>query len=403
MRIANRYNFFAAALILTVSSALASTAQAQSDGYITNSNMRGKMSFGTFQNGNIDNINLATGALNLKIPLVNRKGRGIDGSEDFVYSSKLWFLTPVYNQTTGNLTTLIWTVSHDPATTGAVFGGGGGGTLEWTINQYTCTYNVSRNVTEQYIETILSNFIYIGLDGAKFQFANSVVTRSPNVTGKTCNQPFPGSQVPPPPPPNAMNVPIGYSDSGTMMLNTSTAPYVVSLKDGRQTFTSPEDNGFDPVTYELIDTNGNVGSGPGDTLGRTALTDSSGNPVTFSVTGAGGATAATLFPTTGASGCIHQHTTGTGGPATLLLPNGQSYNFTYDPNFGEITNVTLPAGGYIKYVYQTIPAMDQNPFQIMLNANNTCYKGLLDSRRVTERHVTCPPSPQDRSYDIRTL
>ncbi len=38
----------------------------------------------------------------------------------------------------------------------------------------------------------------------------------------------------------------------------------------------------------------------------------------------------------------------------IVLPNGKSYTFTYDPHFGDITRIDLPTGGYIAYAYSVI-------------------------------------------------
>lgn len=351
----------------------AKASSAQTDGYETNSNLRGDMSFGTYYKSAIDNVNLATGTVNLKIPLIGRKGRGLDTGEDVFYSSKLWVLTPVYNTTTGNLVQMVWGPSPERTTYLQLEGTGDGGVLDWTQDQYTCTYTVGGQL-HRFFVTIRSNFQLVGTDGAKFQFPNVVVTETQNTSLGVCNQP--GG-----PPPNAISIPTGFSDTGTVELNTSGSTYVVSLKNGRQVLVASTSSGGG----ELIDTNGNNMNAT-DTVGRTSYTDSSGTTITYTLS-PGGAAPATQFPTT-ASGCILQNNKTLPEISSIQLPNGQSYTFTYDPNFGEITEVTLPTGGYIKYVYQTIAQIDQNPFVLVPNGVNQCYTGLLDSRRVSERHVS---------------
>ena len=39
----------------------------------------------------------------------------------------------------------------------------------------------------------------------------------------------------------------------------------------------------------------------------------------------------------------------------LKLPNGQSYSFAYDPQYGTLSKITYPSGGYIRYVYGLNP------------------------------------------------
>src|SRR5262249_15356958 len=68
---------------------------------------------------------------------------------------------------------------------------------------------------------------------------------------------------------------------------------------------------------------------------------------------------------------------------------GLSYTFSYDdpsnpghPNpYGEITKITLPTGGYIKYKWATIAARDPGPNDLFCAVN-------LDARVLVERRVS---------------
>jgi hypothetical protein len=51
---------------------------AQGTGYLTNSNNTGMPDYGSFLTSNIDSVNLASGGISLRIPLISRKGRGFD-------------------------------------------------------------------------------------------------------------------------------------------------------------------------------------------------------------------------------------------------------------------------------------------------------------------------------------
>src|ERR1019366_1480534 len=76
---------------------------------------------------------------------------------------------------------------------------------------------------------------------------------------------------------------------------------------------------------------------------------------------------------------------------TLTLPNGLNYTFSYDdPNnpgtqnpYGELTKITLPTGGYIKYKFATYAQFDPGPTDPL---DGTVYN--LDSRRVVQRIVS---------------
>src|SRR5215472_10477756 len=72
---------------------------AQNDGYLNNSNVRGLSAMNSFQIGDIDNINLANCALNLRIPVFQRKGRGgrLDRQYFFSYTSKIWSFFPIWD------------------------------------------------------------------------------------------------------------------------------------------------------------------------------------------------------------------------------------------------------------------------------------------------------------------
>jgi len=151
-----------------------------------------------------------------------------------------------------------------------------------------------------------------------------------------------------------------------------------------------------------MDTNGNFINSNGDTLKRsisltnnqTVLTvvDSNGNNETYTLQHSGDAPGSTQFPTTNCSGIpINQYSNnylGFGGSTTLVLPNGRTYVFTYDPTFNEVTKVTLPTGGYIRYQYTTLANWDKGPYY-----QYSCAMS-LDSRRISARFVSSDGNPQ---------
>lgn len=372
-----RFTWFVA-VVVACSFLFDGRVSAQTDGFVNNSNLRGVVPFGTYQFGDIDSVNLATGGLDLRIPLVSRKGRGMDTGLAFVYSSKRWILSPIYNPTKGVYDSLQWTLSTENQSPRVV--ATEGGLLDFTWKQYTCRYQVGTQL-QSFGVTILSNFVYVYPDGSKAQFPNRSVYKEVNRPLSICI-----SANGQPPSDDSVTT-LGYSDSGSMQLDTSSNPYVISFKDGRKqqvTLNAQHLSSGGPIT----DSNGNQFS-IGDTLGRTGFSDSNGNALTYSTTGGVNRIGpATTFPTTGGpriANCIYQYPAGgVSGPETLTLPNGQTYTLSFDTNFGEVTKIILPTGGYIKYVYGTLPGLDNGP-----DANfNTCSMGPYDSRRVVERHVS---------------
>jgi hypothetical protein len=103
-----------------------------------------------------------------------------------------------------------------------------------------------------------------------------------------------------------------------------------------------------------------------DSIGRAALTSSGfgGNPDT--ITAAGESSAYKVYWTT-ASAQFTDNTvnlipgegpncqTAMSSSATvvsqIVLPDGQSFNFSYDPTYGMLTKLTYPGGGYVRYVW----------------------------------------------------
>ncbi|HEY4839213.1 MAG TPA: hypothetical protein VIH72_11430, partial [Candidatus Acidoferrales bacterium] len=68
-------------------------ARAQYPGYVTNSDDTGFPSYGAFVSSSIDTVNLFNQNLMLHIPLLSRKGRGIDYNAFMMYQSKFWTVT----------------------------------------------------------------------------------------------------------------------------------------------------------------------------------------------------------------------------------------------------------------------------------------------------------------------
>ncbi len=185
---------------------------------------------------------------------------------------------------------------------------------------------------------------------------------------------------------------VGPSDNGSLLLETPRqGGWTVRFPDGsRQEFDS------DGFPLRRIDSNGNVLGDFADTLGRPftecgasnpcllSYRDSSGQLQTFQST----SELITITPDFSQAPCSGDPVIV---PASLQLSvvtaltmiNGLQYTFEYDPAGGELARINLPAGGYIRYQWQTLEDFDEPP------GNWACR---LPSRRVVERALSADGS-----------
>lgn len=69
----------------------------------------------------------------------------------------------------------------------------------------------------------------------------------------------------------------------------------------------------------------------------------------------------------------------------IVLPNGQTYAFTYDPTYGMLSKMTYPSGGYVRYVWGLNPLAEAALWsQTPASAWNCHY----DSPAITDRYVS---------------
>ncbi|MGC2530545.1 MAG: hypothetical protein WA639_22580 [Candidatus Acidiferrum sp.] len=363
-------------------------ALAQTDGYLTNSNTRGLEASNPFQVGDIDNINLANGALNLRIPVFQRKGRGgrLDRQYFFSYTSKIWSFFPIWDPLNPtSLDALDWSISPEianavllPLSNASNVTLWGNEILNYDENFWGCTIN---NI--DYTTTAAYNFQYKMPDGSAYRLANLHYDTSPN-DGHKCT--------------SLSQVNVGYSEMGGIKLDSTAHPYMAQLKDGARNNAESD---------QLLDTNGNFINANGisasfDTLGRTVgytdqpplqtwtFTDSNGATQQVTELLPAGASSSTQFPSASCGVVpINQYTGTMGGTNTLTMPDGRTYVLTFDPNFDEVTNVSLPTGGYIRYQYTTLAAFDQSPNLGQCGPGNG-----MDSRRISARFVSPDGNPQ---------
>src|ERR1700728_947538 len=72
---------------------------------------------------------------------------------------------------------------------------------------------------------------------------------------------------------------------------------------------------------------------------------------------------------------------------SIELPNGQSYQFSYDPTYGMLNQITYPTGGYVKYTWGINPRSEAASFEDTKGEANNCWYQ-HDSPAVTKRTVS---------------
>jgi hypothetical protein len=396
---------YAAALVLLLVSC-ACPVLAQVPDYITNSNLRGVVPFGSYQFGDIDSINLGNGALNLRIPLFSRRGRGLDYERYWSYSSKMWEVNLLYDAQTHEVNGIHWYPNIN------VTGWPGGPLshrLDFRIDQYNCASEGS------IIEHVAWNFVYTASDGSQYRFANrdywtEQLTESGPIYGVPC-----GNSTT-----NQYRLTRSLSEPGQLELDTSgdgaNQDYILRYKDGRQE-AIPRLGGYGP---SIKDSNGNIinsgfisgDSWEFDTVGRgckyeweqtsqtewtATLTtwDSNGNAASY-VFEYEGMTVQTAFTPSTRGNVFNFNSFDSTPPYTigvlrsLTLPNGRAYTFEYDSNFAELTHIGLPTGGSIDYQYALFQKRDQGPEP---------WGEDLDSRRVIRRTVSDGVNSYVWAYD----
>lgn len=301
--------------------------------------------FGSFSKGQFDVINDSYLNAIFAIPIISSPGRRLNLDFSAVYNSQVW--APEVN---------------------------GAGALAWTqvagwlltsptgqiLNQVTTTYGQCGRLGSGYTQTtIINGYRYIDPLGTIHPFNISVREVYSSCTGNTT---YSGTYA-------------GYA--------TDNSGYYASIANPANstipTITSKSGVVISTSLMTITDPNGNVISGiyvtppPGstetvwtDTAGRTALKiisgstsiqyqflDPTGNYQTTTVN----LTSLNIKTNFGCSNTMEYSGTNSL-PTSLVLPNGQTYQFSYEPTpgntgyyTGRVQRVTLPTGGYYEYDY----------------------------------------------------
>src|SRR6266581_4521082 len=294
--------------------------------------------FGSFTRGRFDLINNSNANVIFAIPIMSSPGRGLNLNFSVVYNSQVYaprfsgggalVWTPVHPFNFGWFTSLAGQTSYQFSSTGNSCGrvGDGGYTTTTTYNGYT----------------------YVDPLGTIHPLPISVREFYSSCTGSTT---YSGSYS-------------GNATDGSGYYASISDPSVsldptITTKSGVVMIASSGNT--------ITDANGNFISGGGiDTAGRTALKVISGtNSIQYQFLDPTGNYQTTTLNLTSLNlktnfGCsnVIEYSAPNSLPTSLVLPNGQTYQFSYEPTpgysgyyTGRVQRVTLPTGGYYEYDY----------------------------------------------------
>lgn len=137
-----------------------------------------------------------------------------------------------------------------------------------------------------------------------------------------------------------------------------------------------------PVQYTVVDNHGDVygtedsNGNLANSTGRTWTTTDTSNGYTLQIPGVNGPYTFTdtskitpsftlhITPVSGATGCNGITTVASNGSSSsaatteITLPNGESYQFQYDPTFGLVDKIIYPTGAWVEYTWSVISSAD---------------------------------------------
>jgi len=239
---------------------------------VTTSTASGVMPYSLY-GGARENINLATGNLNLQIPLLSVPGRaGLDLSVGLTYDSKNNYLTYTYNEYTGQVFYSTQTEQRAPYV----------GSTGWRVN--APVISSSARCEEGTIYAYDGDFVVTMPDGSRHHFENEDNTYA---RPYGCDNAY--QQVPYP----AGDAPLNDSNDGSFMrLDTSPSDHaILRMKDGTRIYFYgatflPYGTGL--TSAKVVDPNGNfivyTYSGGAWPIAISSITDSLGRVVNFTYT-----------------------------------------------------------------------------------------------------------------------
>jgi RHS repeat-associated protein len=319
-----------------------SVASGQGPTTVDDQTATGDRPFAAFLSSNIDQVQLGSGALGVHIQLFDLKGRGLAHTKYWTYSNKTWFVQS-FDLNPPDPPTPMWTWFNPVAPFSP-------SEIAHTSDMVTCGGETFQ---------VLHHWIYTDEYGTNHEF-DALKTM-----GHHCY----------------VDRLIGYAlDASGMTIDLtnflSTGYAIVRLIDGTQ---------VTAITVLRKDTNGNnitatsASDGEVDTLGRKETFARGTLPdgalyQDWTVKDSSGTSRTTRLELIFLQICTNFNnyptldSCGTAGPQRVRkidLPNGQSYQFTYDTgatpgHYGDLTRIDLPSGGYIRYEYTTLAGGDHS-------------------------------------------
>ena len=306
--------------------------------------------FSTIGGGPFDNVNLGNLNVNFKIPVRHKAGRGLPFIYDLTYDSSIW-----------NPVSVNGTPTWQPVNLGSYWGWQG---LNATASPGTLTYSTTSSSghcgqlgQNNWSQVEYNNFVYTDENGTHNFPYTAYYVQADSAPG--CPQS--GAR-----PPTAPAVPA--PDGSGLTLYAVATPTSLSAYETTRTGTT-----FNGISFPgSTDANGNQISLSGgtytDTLGQTALTVAGSPPssTTLVYAAPSGVNASytvsyksyTVQTNFGCTGTVEYNVGGVYLVDKITLPDGSTYQFTYEPTpsypsnvTGRIASVTLPTGGTITYQY----------------------------------------------------
>jgi RHS repeat-associated protein len=337
-------------------------------------------------------VKLANGALHLEIPLVSAPQRGgHQFKATLVFDSNIW---------NGNLGVAATPINIPPANSWQ-----GNSLAGWRIVTsadvgYTDNTELDYgNCQGAYTNSYYQDFVWYAPDGTShgFDFRTQEGWSTPCGNGSQYNHPLGGSYA--------------LDSSGYYMASASNFNITVRAPDGTQVYPKVEDSNGNYYMYGAPWATLSCATWYGcggitvptvtDSLGRTLLTGSvSGSTIYIYVLNTQGTTSKytittaliplnAQFPWSSSSNYTFSGYSITG-IQSVQLPDNTSYTFKYDCpstsgpicgstgggyNYGELTSMTLPTGGQVKYSYSTLVATGSvdtgSYYQRMLTSRTT--------------------------------
>ena len=279
---------------------------------VTNQNRAGNLPYTSSIGTDVESVDVVSGNLKIRIPIVSLKGRGLDWDFVLRYDTGFFIAGTRYQPNLGNYE--IWNaesrfyLSPNQVTPG----------LGWEANipYFTSTRNKWQCTglwQDRGMGVLTSNYIYVDKTGAKYPLLVQ--------GGVDCD----GDVIADSPEPDLSMQGMSANGAGVYLANGTYVPnHGIALRDS----------------------NGNMETlGPGwpDTLGRTIVTqqngtnqvlykvyDSSGTLQTYTVNYAGIAVQ-TNFGVNGIYGTlVYEYSSTRNVITSIVLPNGQSYGFQYE-------------------------------------------------------------------------